>query len=313
MTSRSALSVAALGAWSSLGGIAASRSRPRRRRRRQQRRAGAAGLAAPPAASLSRPDSPSKAPDAAGFIQRWLVLEPIACRRSSPRAPSRRSSRTQRFADQLDRDARATATAGDRRRSAARRGTPSTRCGYNVNLFHFAYALGKPTSNVLFWAVTVVDAPREMPGVRLAIGSNAASVWWLNGEEVIGLYNDRQAVIDDGVSKRVTLKKGAERHSRRHRQRRRRHRLLRAVPRRRRPAGQGLHRPPHRRGRRCDERGAPPSSRCVAASLGLARRRADPPRPDRRRASIGEAPPPRIARSASGTASRRPIARRRRR
>jgi hypothetical protein len=81
--------------------------------------------------------------------------------------------------------------------------------GYNLNLFHFAYALGKPTSNVLFWAVTIVDAPSDMPGVRLAIGSNAASVWWLNGEEVIGLYNDRQAVIDDGVSKRVTLKKGA--------------------------------------------------------------------------------------------------------
>jgi hypothetical protein len=81
--------------------------------------------------------------------------------------------------------------------------------GYNVNLFHFAYALNKPTSNVLFWAVTIVDAPREMSGVRLAIGSNAASIWWLKGQEVIGLYNDRQTVIDDGVSKRVTLKPGA--------------------------------------------------------------------------------------------------------
>jgi hypothetical protein len=80
--------------------------------------------------------------------------------------------------------------------------------GYNLNLYHFAYALGQPTSNVLFWTVTVVDTPRDLPGVRLAIGSNAASVWWLNDEEVIGLYNDRQAVIDDGVSKRVTLKKG---------------------------------------------------------------------------------------------------------
>ena len=29
---------------------------------------------------------------------------------------------------------------------------------YNVNLYHFAYALGKPTSNVLFWAVTVVNS-----------------------------------------------------------------------------------------------------------------------------------------------------------
>ena len=80
--------------------------------------------------------------------------------------------------------------------------------GYNLNLFHFAYARNKPTSNVLFWTTTIVEAPRDIPGVRLAIGSNAASVWWLNGEEVIGLYNDRQAVIDDGVSKRVTLKKG---------------------------------------------------------------------------------------------------------
>ena len=79
---------------------------------------------------------------------------------------------------------------------------------YNVNLFHFAYALNKPTSNVLFWAVTIVDAPRDMPNVRLAIGSNAASIWWLNGQEVIGIYNDRQTVIDDGVSKRLMLKKG---------------------------------------------------------------------------------------------------------
>ena len=27
-------------------------------------------------------------------------------------------------------------------------------------------------------------------------------------QEVIGIYNDRQTVIDDGVSKRLTLKKG---------------------------------------------------------------------------------------------------------
>src|SRR5689334_5306412 len=79
---------------------------------------------------------------------------------------------------------------------------------YNVNLYHFAHALGKPTSNVLFWAVTVVNAPQEMTGVRLAIGSNSASVWWVNGQEVIGIYGDRQTVIDDGVSKRVTLKRG---------------------------------------------------------------------------------------------------------
>src|SRR6185295_8243530 len=79
---------------------------------------------------------------------------------------------------------------------------------YNVNLYHFAYALSKPTSNVLFWVETIVDSPREMTNVRLAIGSNAASRWWLNDEPVIALNDDRQTVIDDGVSKRVTLRKG---------------------------------------------------------------------------------------------------------
>ena len=53
-----------------------------------------------------------------------------------------------------------------------------------------------------------MDSPREMSGVRLAIGSNAASRWWLNGELVIALNDDRQTVIDDGVSRRLTLRKG---------------------------------------------------------------------------------------------------------
>ena len=44
--------------------------------------------------------------------------------------------------------------------------------------------------------------------MRLAIGSNAASRWWLNGELVIALNDDRQTVIDDGVSQRLTLRKG---------------------------------------------------------------------------------------------------------
>jgi hypothetical protein len=33
-------------------------------------------------------------------------------------------------------------------------------------------------------------------------------VWWVNGQEVLGIYGDRQTVVDDGVSKRLTLKKG---------------------------------------------------------------------------------------------------------
>ena len=47
-----------------------------------------------------------------------------------------------------------------------------------------------------------------MSDVRLAIGSNASSIWWVNGEEVISIYGDRQTFIADGVSKRLTLKMG---------------------------------------------------------------------------------------------------------
>lgn len=160
----------------------------------------------PAASSLVAPTSPAKAPDAAGFIRRWLVLEPVAVPPQLTEGAVQALVKGARFADQLTvmPAAGQRVTVGDSQLAWYAVDT----LGYNVNLFHFAYALGKPTSNVLFWTVTVVDAPRERADVRLAIGSNAASVWWLNGEEVIGLYNDRQAVIDDGVSKRVTLKKG---------------------------------------------------------------------------------------------------------
>ena len=79
---------------------------------------------------------------------------------------------------------------------------------FNVKLFRFAYGLNKPTYSVMFWAVTVVDSPREMQNVRLAVGSNSASIWWLNGKEVVDLFGDRRMVMDDCVSKRLTLNKG---------------------------------------------------------------------------------------------------------
>jgi len=162
----------------------------------------AAQTAAP---TLSRPTTPESAPTADGFVQRWLLLEPIAADGLTDSAV-RAAVKKVYFPDQLtvvphDGD---TVTVGD---AHLKWHAVDTRL-YNVNLFHFARAEGKPTSNVLFWAVTVVHSPADASGVRLAIGSNAASVWWVNGQEVIGIYGDRQTVIDDGVSKRLTLKKG---------------------------------------------------------------------------------------------------------
>lgn len=159
----------------------------------------------PPAPSLARPASPSKPPNAAGFIQRWLMLDPVRVSNQLTEAAVRTAVQKHAIDPSI-------AVPSDGQTVAVGDETLTWQAvdtlAYNLNLFHFAYARNKPTSNVLFWAVTVVHAPRDLPNVRLAIGSNAASVWWLDGEEVISLYNDRQAVIDDGVSKRVTLKKG---------------------------------------------------------------------------------------------------------
>jgi hypothetical protein len=159
-----------------------------------------------PAPSLTRPDSAERPPDGDGFLQRWLILDPIRTTAALTDNAVKEAVRRDYFPDQFSivpRDGEKV-TAGSEELAWHAVDTKE----YNVNLYHFAYARNKPTSFVLFWAVTIVNCPEEMRGVRLAIGSNAASVWWVNGQEVIGIYGDRQTVIDDGVSKRLTLKKG---------------------------------------------------------------------------------------------------------
>lgn len=158
------------------------------------------------AQSLVPPASSTKAPGTDGFLQRWLILEPIRVTGQLADSAVQAAVKKEYFPNQftaVPRDGEKVTIDGSELTWHA-----VDTIAYNVNLFHFARGLGKPTSNVLFWIVTVVDSPQESREARLAIGSNAASVWWVNGDEVIGIYNDRQTVIDDGVSKRLTLRKG---------------------------------------------------------------------------------------------------------
>ena len=78
----------------------------------------------------------------------------------------------------------------------------------NVKLFRFAEKWGQQVYGVLFWAVTIIDCDEDIENVRLAVGSNSASMWWLNGKEVLLLSGDRRMVKDDAMSPRLTLKKG---------------------------------------------------------------------------------------------------------
>ena len=78
----------------------------------------------------------------------------------------------------------------------------------NVKLFRFAEKWGQQVYGVLFWAVTIIDCDEDIENVRLAVGSNSASMWWFNGEEALLLSGDRRMVKDDAMSARLTLKKG---------------------------------------------------------------------------------------------------------
>ena len=152
-----------------------------------------------------------KAPDADGFIQRWMLLDPISNGLRSNTGFNEAYIRktfinTEYFPNQftiVPKDGEKVTVNNEELTWHALDSNL-----WNVKLFRFAYGLNKTFYGVTFFAYTVVDCPREMKDVRMAVGSNSASMWWLNGKEVVGLYGDRRMVMDDCLSKRLTLNKG---------------------------------------------------------------------------------------------------------
>ena len=154
--------------------------------------------------------STSALPDAEGFIRRWMLLEPIKQNIRSnvifTNTWLRDTFAKQYFDNQmtiLPKDGQKVKV--DNQKLVWHLLDSET---YNVRLFRFAEKWGQQTYGSLFWAVTVIDCPEEIRDVRLAAGSNGASMWWLNGEEVLLLEGDRRMVQDDGMSQRLTLRKG---------------------------------------------------------------------------------------------------------
>jgi hypothetical protein len=144
-------------------------------------------------------------PNENGFIQRWLILEPISANGDTQNAVQE-TVKTKHFPNELTMIPKAGQKVPVGGSELTWHAVDTDE--YNVNLYYFADAVGTNCNNALFWAVVLVNCPEEMTDVRLAVGTNSASVWWVNGEEVIGIYGNRCTVIDDGVSKRLTLRKG---------------------------------------------------------------------------------------------------------
>ena len=189
-------------------------------------------------------DAAPVSPDENGFIRRWTIIEPI----NKPNSGNTVFTDSyilaeltkEYFPGQFSADINSLPKTGDQviveseaPRAGGRGGFGGARGGaaaapaapatvkdtldwhsvdsklFNIKLIRFAQGTsnGQKRYGLIFNAFTVINCEQDMV-VRLAAGSNASSIWWVNGEKVLTLQADRRMVADDGMSKRVTLKKG---------------------------------------------------------------------------------------------------------
>jgi len=174
-------------------------------------------------------------PDGQGFIRRWLLLEPISkpnrtntvfvdsyLRKHLDTGWNKDGFKVPRDGDkvtmEVEEQAPVDLTAGRPRnpfeepekkivkKKLAWHALDSRL--FNVKLYRYAVGTETGRYGAIFRAVTVIDVPEDIENVRLAVGSNSASMWWIDSEEALILSGDRRMVMDDGASKRLTLKKG---------------------------------------------------------------------------------------------------------
>lgn len=150
-----------------------------------------------------------KAPDAKGFIQRWLVLEPVKNNRSNSTITAT-YMKSQLAADNFSPDYNAIPKNGETVKIAGQdlKWYALDSKVFNFNLYHFSYATNTARNGVLFWLVTVINCPEEIKNVRLAAGANSAGVFWVNGKEVLTIPGDKDVIADLATSSRLTLEKG---------------------------------------------------------------------------------------------------------
>ena len=156
------------------------------------------------------PASGVKRPNEKGFIQRWIVLEPVKKDIARNSILTDSYLRTTFSSDNFSNDYTVIPKNGE----TVKIGNQELKWyaldskTFNFNLYHFTYAIEKPRYGILVWLVTVIDSPEEIKNVRMSAGCNSASMWWLNGQEALTLSGDRDMIADNVTSYRLTLKKG---------------------------------------------------------------------------------------------------------
>jgi hypothetical protein len=148
-------------------------------------------------ALAARPDPTGL--DSEGFIQRWLVLAPIA----SAAGDSGSDALTKQ---QIKDEARLKPKAGDKLKVDGTELTWKTHTCTDY-LLDFNFILNGTTEDSVAYAVTYISAPDVMKDVKMKIGSDDECKIWLNGKEVFKFTDERAAEKDQDVVD-VHLQKG---------------------------------------------------------------------------------------------------------
>lgn len=149
-------------------------------------------------------------PNKDGFVTRWALLEPISKPLSSNRVFTdsylREAATTTYFNDQftlVPYDGQKTIVGKEKLIWHALDSK-----NYFINLLRFAEGYDKEYYGQVYWVVTTINCESDIENVRLSSGANSAAMWYLDGKEVLMLSNDRDLIVDDCMSKKLTLKKG---------------------------------------------------------------------------------------------------------
>jgi len=173
---------------------------------------GADGDVGPGFESLPPPPKPKVrdyAPDEEGFLRNWLWLEPVLV--SNPAGVENADAQKrwfdrEWFAGQKTATPKADESIKVRMTDFTWVLVPSDAA--HVDLAAFSANQGRSAESALFLGYVYIFCAEEIKGVYLSIGSDDASAWRLNGEEVIRSHESRGLDRDQNKSAAVTLKKG---------------------------------------------------------------------------------------------------------
>jgi hypothetical protein len=148
-------------------------------------------------------------PDDEGFIRSWVLLEPIPLgdtANNHEEDTQKPMFNKQYFDGQKD----GMPQDGDKVKVDAKEATWHAHAAsdYAIDFEKIAADASKEPTNALYLGVAYIMVEEQKDGVKLAIGSDDSSVWWLNGNEVIRVYAGRGVDKDQDQAENLSLKKG---------------------------------------------------------------------------------------------------------